>query len=63
MYTPWANLKKDGSMAAGQVSYHNDKMVRRYVVTERDRDCLNRIVKTKEENHPDLAKVSAADLV
>ena len=28
IYTPWSNLKKDGSMATGQVSFHRDKMVR-----------------------------------
>lgn len=28
IYTPWSNLKKDGSMAVGQVSFHNDKKVR-----------------------------------
>lgn len=27
IYTPWSNLKKDGSMAVGQVSFHNDKKV------------------------------------
>lgn len=28
IYTPWSNLKKDGSMAVGQVSFHSDKKVR-----------------------------------
>ncbi len=28
IYTPWSNLKKDGSMAVGQVSFKNPKMVR-----------------------------------
>lgn len=27
IYTPWSNLKKDGSMAVGQVSFHSDKKV------------------------------------
>ena len=27
IYTPWSNLKKDGSMAVGQVGFHNQKMV------------------------------------
>ncbi len=33
IYTPWANLRKDGSMAVGQVSFHGDKptVVRKYV--------------------------------
>lgn len=28
IYTPWSNLKKDGSMAVGQVGFKNQKMVR-----------------------------------
>jgi hypothetical protein len=28
IYTPWSNLKKDGSMAVGQVGFKNDKLVR-----------------------------------
>jgi hypothetical protein len=27
IYTPWSNLKKDGSMAVGQVSFHDQKKV------------------------------------
>lgn len=27
IYTPWSNLKKDGSMAAGQVGFKNNKLV------------------------------------
>jgi hypothetical protein len=27
IYTPWSNLKKDGSMAAGQVSFKDQKKV------------------------------------
>lgn len=27
IYTPWANLKKDGSMAVGQVSFKDPKKV------------------------------------
>ena len=27
IYTPWSNLKKDGSMAVGQVGFKNNKMV------------------------------------
>lgn len=29
IYTPWANLKKDGSMAVGQVSFKDPRKVRR----------------------------------
>jgi len=27
IYTPWSNLKKDGSMAVGQVSFKDQKKV------------------------------------
>lgn len=27
VYTPWANLKKTGDMAVGQISFHNQKQV------------------------------------
>jgi hypothetical protein len=27
IYTPWSNLKKDGSMAVGQVSFKDNKKV------------------------------------
>jgi hypothetical protein len=28
IYTPWSNLKKDGSMAVGQVSFKDQRKVR-----------------------------------
>lgn len=31
VYTPWSNLKKDGSMAVGQVGFHDQKLVSRCV--------------------------------
>jgi hypothetical protein len=27
IYTPWSNLRKDGSMVVGQVSFHDQKKV------------------------------------
>lgn len=54
IYTPWSNLKKDGSMAVGQVSFHNDKKVKRVIVRERENAIINRLNKTKVEKHPDL---------
>ncbi|KAB5585922.1 hypothetical protein GE09DRAFT_1210509 [Coniochaeta sp. 2T2.1] len=54
IYTPWSNLKKDGSMAAGQVSFHDNKKVRRILVPERENAIINRLNKTKVEKHPDL---------
>ena len=55
LYTPWANLRKDGSMATGQVSFHSPAAVRRYAVLERDKETLRRLEKTREERTPDLA--------
>jgi hypothetical protein len=58
IYTLWSNLKKDGSMATGAVSFHDDRAVRRFNVGERDREALARLAKTREENQPDLRAVS-----
>ena len=57
IYTPWANLRKDGSMATGQVSFHDGSSaaVRRYAVLERDKETLRRLEKTREERAPDFA--------
>ena len=55
LYTPWANLRKDGSMATGQVSFQSPAAVRRYAVLERDKETLRRLEKTREERTPDLA--------
>ncbi|CAG8023868.1 unnamed protein product [Penicillium salamii] len=54
IYTPWSNLKKDGSMAAGQVTFHNHKLVRKVYVKQRENPIVNRLNKTKEERFPDL---------
>jgi hypothetical protein len=54
IYTPWSNLKKDGSMAAGQVSFKDQKKVKRIVVPQRENAIVNRLNKTKVEKHPDL---------
>jgi hypothetical protein len=32
IYTPWSNLKKDGSMATGQVGFKDNKKVKRVYV-------------------------------
>ncbi|APA16077.1 hypothetical protein sscle_16g108470 [Sclerotinia sclerotiorum 1980 UF-70] len=55
IYTPWSNLKKDGSMAVGQVSFKNQKTVKRIMVTARENPIVNRLNKTKVEKFPDLA--------
>ncbi|KAI9039534.1 putative DUF814 domain protein [Aspergillus affinis] len=45
---------KDGSMATGQVSFHNPKLVRKVLVRERENVIVNRLNKTREEKFPDL---------
>lgn len=54
IYTPWANLKKDGSMDVGQVSFHDQRKVRRILVPNRENPIVNRLNKTKVEKKPDL---------
>ncbi|PYH47693.1 putative DUF814 domain protein [Aspergillus saccharolyticus JOP 1030-1] len=54
IYTPWSNLMKDGSMAAGQVSFHNHKLVRKVFVRQRENPIVNRLNKTRVEKFPDL---------
>ncbi|TKA80410.1 hypothetical protein B0A49_01187 [Cryomyces minteri] len=46
IYTPWSNLKKDGSMAVGQV--------KKVHVPQRENPTINRLNKTKVERFPDL---------
>ncbi|KAG0646201.1 Coiled-coil domain-containing 25 [Hyphodiscus hymeniophilus] len=55
IYTPWSNLKKDGSMAVGQVSFKDNKKVKRILVSQRENPIVNRLNKTKVEKFPDLA--------
>lgn len=45
---------KDGSMATGQVSFHNQKLVRKVLVRERENAIVNRLNKTRVEKFPDL---------
>ncbi len=54
IYTPWSNLRKDGSMAVGQVSFKDEKKVKRIHVVKRENVIINRLNKTKVEKHPDL---------
>ncbi|SPQ27647.1 b8c600f8-dbbc-4d98-bcf2-7385d8f5a045 [Thermothielavioides terrestris] len=54
IYTPWSNLKKDGSMAVGQVSFKDQKKVKRILVPQRENPIVNRLNKTKVEKYPDL---------
>ncbi|EON61110.1 hypothetical protein W97_00321 [Coniosporium apollinis CBS 100218] len=64
IYTPWSNLKKDGSMAVGQVGFKDQKkaktqaapptQVKKIHVVQRDNPIVNRLNKTKVEKFPDL---------
>ncbi|KAA8895195.1 hypothetical protein FN846DRAFT_785371 [Sphaerosporella brunnea] len=54
VYTPWSNLKKDGSMATGQVGFKDQRKVKRILVETRVNAIINRLNKTKEEKFPDL---------
>ncbi|RVD81260.1 uncharacterized protein DFL_009130 [Arthrobotrys flagrans] len=54
IYTPWSNLRKDGSMAVGQVSFKDPKKVKRITVIQRQNPIVNRLNKTKREEYPDL---------
>ncbi|OKL60731.1 hypothetical protein UA08_04364 [Talaromyces atroroseus] len=54
IYTPWANLLKNASMATGQVSFHNQKMVKKIHVPVRLNPIVNRLNKTRVERFPDL---------
>lgn len=53
IYTPGDNLKKTGDMAVGQVSFHNDKRVKRIHVAKRENMIVNRLNKTKVEKAVD----------
>ena len=54
VYTPWANLKKTGSMDVGQVGFVKDKEVRSVIVEKKINEILNRLNKTKEERDVDF---------
>ena len=61
IYTPWSNLRKDASMATGQVSFHDQKMVRKIHVAVRQNPIVNRLNKTEVEKYPDLYAEREAD--
>jgi len=61
IYTPWSNLRKDASMATGQVSFHDPKMVKKAHVQVRQNAIVNRLNKTREEKFPDLRAERDAD--
>src|SRR3954452_870984 len=61
-YTPWSNLRKDASMATGQVSFHEPKLTKKILVPVRQNSIINRLNKTKEEKFPDLHAEREEDL-
>ncbi|KAF1955985.1 DUF814-domain-containing protein [Byssothecium circinans] len=62
VYTPWSNLKKDGSMAVGQVGFKDQRKVKRIHVEQRENPIVNRLNKTKVERFPDLRQEKEARL-
>jgi len=54
VYTMWENLKKTPGMEVGQVAFHRDKDVRKVRVEKRINEVVNRLNKTKIEEHPDF---------
>nr|BAN21147.1 conserved hypothetical protein [Riptortus pedestris] len=54
IYTMWSNLKKTDAMEPGQVAYFKDREVRKIRVAKRINEIVNRLNKTKREEHPDL---------
>lgn len=54
IYTMWSNLKKTDGMDVGQVGFHREKDVRKIKVQKRNNEIVNRLVKTKREEHSDL---------
>ena len=61
IYTPWSNLRKDASMATGQVSFHDHKMVKKVLAPVRENHIVNRLNKTREEKFPDLREEREAE--
>lgn len=49
IYTPVDNLRSDGSMDTGTVTFHNPRKVKRIHVAKRDNAVVNKLNKTKTE--------------
>lgn len=63
VYTMWDNLKKTPAMDVGQVSFHRDKDVRRIRVEKRINETINRLNKSKSEQHPGMFEINKMPLV
>lgn len=48
----WSNLKKTQGMEVGQVGFHKDKDVKKIRVAKKINEIINRLNKTKKEEHP-----------
>ena len=59
IYTRWRNLHKTAGMEIGQIGFHDRSKVKRLKVVK-DSSVVNRINKTKEERHPNLAELQLA---
>jgi len=57
VYTMWRNLRKDDSMKTGQVGFYSNSAVRRMTV-EKEREMVNRLNKTKQEEHNDPSELA-----
>lgn len=47
-------------MQVGEVSFHNDKLVKKAFVAQRINEIVNRLNKSREEAHPNLEEERAA---
>ncbi|KAJ3345319.1 hypothetical protein HDU83_004215 [Entophlyctis luteolus] len=62
IYTPWSNLRKTAGMETGQVTFHKSNLVKKVFVKERENTIVNRLLKTRREEFPDLASQKVARL-
>lgn len=58
VYTRWRNLLKTSDMVVGAIGFHDQSRVKRINVVKNNMT-VNRITKTKEERHPNLAELQA----
>eukprot|EP01126_Amoeba_proteus_P011302 TRINITY_DN14544_c0_g1_i2.p1 TRINITY_DN14544_c0_g1~~TRINITY_DN14544_c0_g1_i2.p1 ORF type:complete len:169 (+),score=23.24 TRINITY_DN14544_c0_g1_i2:105-611(+) len=57
VFTPWSNLKKTNGMETGQVGFHDEKLVKKFKNVRKEASVLNRLLKTKREEFPDLKRI------
>ncbi len=59
IYTPWSNLHKTADMEVGAIGFHDRKLVTR-MKASKEGPIVNRLNKTKREEHPDLQALQQA---